>query len=192
MKKIALFAAVVMMAVTVTSCGNRKAKSNTAEPATVEVAGALELDHLLDNAEQYLGKEVELEAICTHLCSHGATKMFLLGSDNTKTIRVEAAALGAFSQKCANSIVKVKGIVHEERIDEAYLQAWEKMEGGVQHGEDESGCDTEKAARGETGNSTAERIADFRARIAARNAAEGKAYLSFYYIEALSYEVVEG
>ena len=32
------------------------------------------------------------------------------------------------------------------------------------------------------------RIADFRRKIAERNAAEGKPYLSFYFVEAQSYE----
>ena len=46
-----------------------------------------------------------------------------------------------------------------------------------------------KAARQETGNTVEERIADFRTRIAARKAAEGKEYLSFYYVTATSYEI---
>ena len=55
----------------------------------------------------------------------------------------------------------------------------------------EAGCDTEKAARGETANSVEGRIADFRTKIAARAEAEGKEYLSFYFVEAQSYEIVE-
>ena len=35
------------------------------------------------------------------------------------------------------------------------------------------------------------RIADFRAKIAERKAATGKDYLSFYYMEASSYEIAE-
>ena len=49
--------------------------------------------------------------------------------------------------------------------------------------------EAEKAARQETGATVAERIADFRAKIAARKAAEGKDYLSFYYVTATSYEI---
>lgn len=193
MRKIIIVATAIMLAFTATSCGNRNAKNNSSQ-TVAEASTAMEVDDLLATAETIIDQEIEVEAICTHLCSHGATKMFLMGSDDSKTIRVEAAKLGAFNQKCANSIVKVKGIVREERIDEAYLQQWEQMAaaGGDEHGDDESGCDTEKAARGETGNTVAERIADFRTKIAARNEAEGKAYLSFYFIEALSYEIVEG
>ena len=95
---------------------------------------------------------------------------------------------------CGICIVKVNGILREERVDEAYLQRWEAAvaaQTAKQHGEVETGCDSEKAARGETGNTVAERIADFREKIAARKAAVGKEYLSFYYVEAISYEVVE-
>ena len=58
------------------------------------------------------------------------------------------------------------------------------------HGEQgEGGCSTEKKARGETANTPEARIADFRAKIADRQAKEGKAYLSFYYMQASSYEI---
>ena len=80
----------------------------------------------------------------------------------------------------------------EERIDEAYLANWEaqvKAQTTEKHGTTEAGCSTEMAARQETGNTVEERIADFRKRIAARKAAEGKEYLSFYYVTAQSYEI---
>ncbi len=192
MKKIIILAISVVLATAMVSCGNRNAKKSTTPEVATESVAVMDVDALMEQAESLAGQEIEIEAICTHLCSHGATKMFLMGSDDSKTLRVEAAKLGSFDQKCANSIVKVKGILMEERIDESYLQQWEQMENVEQHGDGEAGCSTEKAARGETANTTAERIADFRARIAAREQAEGKAYLSFYFIEAISYEIVEG
>lgn len=177
------------------ACGgnnSKKAADNAAE--AIEATTSMEVDALLAEAAALAGQEVEFEGICTHICKHGGTKIFLMGSDDKKTIRVEAAALGSFSQKCVNSIVKVKGVLVEDRIDEAYLQRWEASVAAAtakQHGETEAGCDTEKTARGETGNTVAERIADFRAKIAARKAATGKDYLSFYHVEARSYEIVE-
>ena len=50
-------------------------------------------------------------------------------------------------------------------------------------------CSTEKKARGETANTPEARIADFRAKIAKRQAESGKPYLSFYYMEAANYEI---
>lgn len=183
-KSLLILATVALFAI---SCGGNRAKSVTAE-AVVEV------ETLLAGATEYVDKIIEVEGICTHICQHGARKIFLMGSDETKTIRIESGDLGAFDQKCQNSIVKVIGTLCEERIDEAYLQNWEAAvaaNSAEQHGDGESGCETEKRARGETGSTTTERIADFRAKIAARKAAEGKEYLSFYYVVAQAYEVLK-
>ena len=190
-KLMILFVAATMLV----ACGGNNSKKTADKTAeTTQVATAMEIDAVLAEAEALAGQEVVLEGICTHICKHGGTKIFMMGSDDTKTLRIEAAKLGSFDQKCVNSIVKVKGILREERIDEAYLQRWEATvaaQTAEHHGETEAGCDTEKAARGETGNTVAERIADFRTKIAARKAAVGKEYLSFYFMEALSYEIVE-
>ena len=183
-KSLLILATVALFAI---SCGGNRAKSVTAE-AVVEV------ETLLASATEYVDKIIEVEGICTHICQHGARKIFLMGNDETKTIRIESGNLGAFDQKCQNSIVKVIGTLCEERIDEAYLQNWEAAvaaNSAEQHGDGETGCETEKKSRGETGSTTAERIADFRAKIAARKAAEGKEYLSFYYVVAHAYEVLK-
>lgn len=193
--KIKSFLILATALVMVACGGNTSNKSNNEEAeAVAATATAMDIDALLASAEELAGKEVEIEGICTHICSHGGRKIFLMGSEDTKTIRIEAGELGAFDQKCVNSIVKVKGILNEERIDEAYLKQWEALNAAnaaEEHGDGEGGCSTEKAARGETGNTVEERIAGFRARIAERKASEGKEYLSFYFVLATAYEVVE-
>ena len=191
-KKLTIALAIVVMTLIGTSCGNKQQKS--ASEATTEQAAssALEIDSLLANAENLAGQEVTIEGVCTHTCKHGAKKIFLMGSDDTQVIRVEAGTLGAFDPKCVNSIVRVTGTLKEQRIDEAYLQNWEaqlKAQAAEKHGTGEAGCDSEKKARGETANSPEARIADFRAKIADRKAETGKEYLSFYFMEANSYEV---
>lgn len=188
------FLAMVAAALMMVACGNNQ--NNKAAEEQAEVAQAVMIDHVLAEGEALADQLIEIEGVCTHICSHSASKIFLLGENEGKTIRVEAAELGSFDQKCVNSIVKVKGILHEERIDEAYLQAWEerianKTEEKHGEGDGDGGCDTEKAARGETANTSVERIADFRTKIAARKEADGKEYLSFYYVEAKEYEIVE-
>lgn len=185
---------ILATALVMVACGGNTSNKSNNEEAEAVAATAMDIDALLASAEELAGKEVEIEGICTHICSHGGRKIFLMGSDDTKTIRIEAGELGAFDQKCVNSIVKVKGILNEERIDEAYLKQWEALNAAnaaEEHGDGEGGCSTEKAARGETGNTVEERIAGFRARIAERKASEGKEYLSFYFVLATAYEVVE-
>ena len=191
--KLNSFFAILAAALMMVACGNNQ-NTKVADQQPVEVV-AVAIDTLLVDGETLAGQVVEIEGVCTHICSHSASKIFLL-SDGGKTLRVEAAELGSFAQECVNSVVKVKGVLREERIDEAYLQAWEqrianKTEEHHGEGDGEGGCDTEKAARGETANSSVERIADFRTKIAARTEAEGKEYLSFYFVEAQEYEIVE-
>lgn len=172
--------------------GNSSKKAATGQSAPTEQADVLEIDELLASADSLAGKTVTIEGVCTHTCKHGARKIFLMGSDDTQIIRVESGELGSFDPQCVNRIVRVTGTLDEQRVDEAYLMAWEaqaKAQTGERHGTTEAGCDAEKAARQETANTVAERIADFRAKIAARKAAEGKDYLSFYYVTATSYEI---
>ena len=192
--KLMVAAALIAAVTTMTSCGNSNKQSQTTQTEQQTASAALSIDDLLAGADSLVNQVVTIEGICTHTCQHGATKMFLMGSDDTKTIRVEACELGSFDTKCVNAIVTVTGTLKEQRIDEAYLQNWEaklKAQTAESHGETAAGCDSEKKARGETANTPEDRIADFRTKIAQRKAATGKDYLSFYYMEAASYEIQE-
>ena len=188
-----------------TSCG-----SKTQQPQQTEVSAAIDVDSLLTAAESLIDQQVTVEGVCTHTCKHGATKIFLQGSDNTQVLRCEAAALGSFSKECIQNVVRVTGYVRETRMDEAYLQNWKRQyeeamaqqsssaaaNGDLEAAEEEqervstaTGCATESAARREQGNTIDEKIAAYRAEIALRDSLEGKKYLSFFHIEATSYEV---
>ena len=190
MKKINLLLLVTISLVFFASCtNNKKTADNDAEltPATV--------DEILAMAEQEAENVVVVEGVCTHICSHGGKKLFLMGDDDSKTIRVESTdALGAFKSECVNSLIRVKGKLKEERIDEAYLVKWESeiAEGTAEeHGEDGEVCETELQAQGQDSiSSAAGSIKDFRTRIAERTETEGKNYLSFYYIEADEYSIL--
>ncbi|WP_448789808.1 hypothetical protein [Bacteroides graminisolvens] len=192
MKKYVVLVVALMAMVNFNSCGNKQQKQQ--DEASEQVSGAIDVDSLLAAADSLSGKEVTVEGVCTHICKHGGRKIFLMGSDDTQTIRIEAGKVGKFDQKCVNSLVKVTGVLVEQRVDEAYLENWEnqlKAATAEKHGDDAAGCSTEKQARGETANSPEQRIADFRKKIAARKARDGKEYLSFYYVEANNYEIQE-
>lgn len=193
MKKYVVLVVALMAMVGFNSCGNKQQKQQ--DEASEQLTGAIDVDSLLVAADSLSGQEVTVEGVCTHICKHGGRKIFLMGSDDTQTIRIEAGKVGKFDQKCVNSMVKVTGVLVEQRVDEAYLENWEnqlKAATAEKHGDsDAAGCSTEKQARGETANSPEQRIADFRKKIAARKARDGKEYLSFYYVEANNYEIQE-
>ena len=195
-KKLTIAIAIMAMTFIGTSCGNKQQKSASEATTEQSASSALEIDSLLANAENLAGQEVTIEGVCTHTCKHGAKKIFLMGSDDTKTIRVEAGTkIGSFKPETVNNLVRITGKLVEQRIDEAYLTEWEaqvKAQTAEKHGTTEQGCASEQKARGEApANSIEERITNFRQRIADRQAKEGKNYLSFYYIEGDTYEIVE-
>ena len=194
--KIAAFAVSAACLSLATACKDAQNNTDAAKAQAPAVSDTLTVDDILASADSLVGKEIVFEGVCTHICSHGGGKIFLMGSDDSKMLRAEASKeLGSFKKECVNSIVAVKGKVVEDRIDEAYLAEWErevKDQLAEQHGEGEAGCSAEQQARGESvASSVGERIAGFRTRIADRKAKEGKEYLSFYHVEGGNYEVLE-
>ncbi len=189
MKRLSLLLIAVIGVFSMLSISSCQNKSKQADENSV-----LTVDEVLAKGETLTEKDITIEGVCTHTCAHGGRKIFLMGEDDSKTIRIEAGeGKDAFSKDCVNSMVSVKGKVMEERIDEEYLMKWEegiKAKTAEKHGEDEAGCETEKKALNETPtDSEMERIDNFRKRIAEEKAKTGKAYLSFFYIVADSYEI---
>ncbi len=152
-------------------------------------AQSMKIDKVLAGGEQHVGKEITVEGLCTHICSHGGRKMFLRGANGL--LRVESSKeTGAFKDDVVNEPVQVSGTLMETRIDETYLKNWEeRIKNGNKVGEHD-GCATESAARGDQGNTEQQKIDNFRKRIAERNAKEGKNYLSVFYVIAKSYKIL--
>lgn len=188
------FLSILALSFVLISCNQKQQKRST---ETSQAPKIMQVDSLLSNAENMVDDTIVVDGLCTHICRHGGKKIFLMGSDDTKIIRVEASGnIGSFSQETVNSIVEVKGILKEQRIDEAYLVDWETKlasQTAEKHGDDESGCATEQKAQNEKpANTEQERIDNFRKRIAERNEKEGKNYLSFYFVEAIGYTIHVG
>ena len=193
MKKnlLASIALLAVLGLAMPGCGNKQAKVGANAETVVQ---AIDVDDVLNDADKLVGQTITIEGVCTHTCKHGGKKMFLMGSDDTKTLRVDAGnAVGSFPQEVVNCMVDVTGTLKEERIDEATILSMEEEYQQAQaekHGDGEAGCATEKSAHGQkTLNSFEQRMQNYRERIAERNEKEGKPYLSFYALEADSYSI---
>lgn len=189
MKNVFLMAIIVVCGMCLHGCGGQKAGEQTAS----EKQEALSVDYVLEHADSLVGQTIEIEGVCSHLCKHGGKKAFLLGKDEHAMFRAEAVGIDSFPTFAIQKVLRIKGKMIEDRIDEAAVQ---QMEADFKkvievHGENqEVGCDAEKVAQGQAEiNSFAARMQDYRDKIAARQAKEGKAYLSFYHLDADSYEV---
>lgn len=200
MKKTIFLLATLVLALVTTSCNSSNKNQNAGNDA--EDTAAVTVDEVLTNPDKYVDQTVTLEGICSHLCKHGGRKAFVQGNADNMLLRCEAfpGMDAPFSGEAIHHPIKVTGIFHEERIDEAYLQQMEQMgeeiANSANNGEGvaaqpEIGCETERAAHGQQDIATlSERVADYRARIAERDSIEGKPYLSFYFLEATGYEIL--
>ena len=117
MKHILLF----IMLTTITACLLTSCKSKTTQSATsqsqMSQSQILEVDDILARADSLTGKTFTTEALCTHICAHGGGKIFLMGSDDTKTIRVEAGTkIGSFKPETVNNLVRITGKLVEQRM----------------------------------------------------------------------------
>lgn len=130
MKKILLIMAVALMAFT--------ACQKQAEQAQVMYS----IDEVYAQADSLVGDTIVFQGVCTHLCKHGGRKAFLMGSDESRILRVEGASAGNFAPECINNLVRVRGILHAIEIVPEECENGD----GLKHGEGEGGCETEKKA----------------------------------------------
>ena len=172
MNKISIFSVAGMIALA--SC-HSQGESNSQVPDTLSV------DSLLKVQDSLVGDTISLDGFCVEVCGHGSTHVILMGSDSTKVVNVEAnEQLASFSKDILNCNVRVKAVIEEERVDEAFLSDWERRL-------DES----LKAPDGGNPQAVAvlkQQIAEIRAVIAERVKTENKNYYSQYHIVATEYD----
>ena len=65
-----------------------------------------------------------------------------MGSDESRILRVEGASAGNFAPECINNLVRVRGILHAMEV----IPEEGESTDGLQHGEGDNGCETEKKA----------------------------------------------
>lgn len=130
MKKFMFFAALAAV-VGLASCSKPAEKQET----------IYSIDEVYTQADSLVGDTISFQGVCTHLCKHGGRKAFLMGSDESRILRVEGAEMGNFDAACINNIVRVKGVLHTFEY-----QPEPEDNPGEQHGTDGQGCETEKKA----------------------------------------------
>lgn len=132
MKKFMFFAAFVA-AFCLASCSKTATQSET----------VYTIDEVYNQADSLLGDTITFQGVCTHLCKHGGRKAFLMGSDDSRILRVEGAKMGNFDAACIGNIVRVKGVLYAFEVQPEPVVV---DNSGEQHGVDGNGCETEKKA----------------------------------------------
>jgi len=130
MKKVLVIMAVALVAFT--AC-QKKAQ---------EAQVIYSIDEVYAQADSLVGDTIVFQGICSHLCKHGGRKAFLMGSDESRILRVEGAKMGNFAPECVNNLVRVRGVLNAVEV----VPEENVADDGLKHGEDDNGCETEKKA----------------------------------------------
>ena len=126
------------------------------------------------------GDTLSVRGFCVDVCNSGASHITLAGEDTTHMIAAVAAKdLGSFDESIKYQYVRVQSILHEQKVDRAFLDNWEYR--------------LDESLKGPNGNPEAvamlkEQIVSLRDSIDARQARCGKEYWSNYTLEVISYE----
>ena len=191
MKKSILLSLAAFVAVCLASCGG---SSKSAEAPAEQLEG-ISVDEVMANPDSLVGDTIVIEGVVSHLCRQGGRKAFVAGNGDNVMLRCEAYPLMGepFAQESVHHPVRVKGVLREQRIDEDAILEMEKQNAvrlqniAAENGEESA----ERAAQGQAELTTFnERMADYRAKIADSVAKGGNPYLSYYYLDAVSYEIL--
>ena len=145
---------------------------------------SISVDELAKIIEQMQdGDTLSVRGFCVDVCNSGASHITLAGEDSTQMIAAVAARdLGSFDESIKYQYITVQSILHEQKVDRAFLDNWEYR--------------LDESLKGPNGNPEAvailkEQIVALRDSIDARQARCGKEYWSNYTLEVISYEADE-
>ena len=83
-------------------------------------------------AAENVGKEVEIQGMVVHVCKHGGKKLFIIGEDPEKRVKITTSEkVSVFEPELEGSTIFVKGII--EPIEEEAVPEEEKKSEDADH-----------------------------------------------------------
>ena len=132
MKRLSLLALVsfLLMSATTLFAQDMKAKQVTATSDTK--ISVVTPENFQEYATQNIGNEVEIRGMVVHVCKHGGKKMFIVGEDPEKRVKINATdKVSVFEPELEGSVVSVKGVI--EPIEEEAVPEEEKNTQDADH-----------------------------------------------------------
>jgi len=165
---------------------NQGIKEN-AEEATADTV-LLTVATFDTTASQYVDQPVWIDGTVFHTCKHGGKRMFLVDGNDSIMVEVTTGPdIVMFDEALVGSRVHLLGLLKEQRIDEKYLNDWEAQVNAPEENHDAG------IHEGSTGHEDQPKEAKLNQINSLRNqlSESGKDHLSFYSIEAISFEVIQ-
>jgi hypothetical protein len=186
MKKVS---GLILTAFVLFSCGTKQQKEN--QETTTKTLSAISVDKVLSNTSNYVDKEVMVEGLVNHICSHSGKRMFILGEKPDNALKITPNdKIGIFEKKLEGNRVIIKGVLKELIIDDEYVAQLEQenaenMDHEALH--NHSDGDHEEEEEAAVDSSKIKQIEQMKADIAQSE----KGFVAQYWIEASEVEVIE-
>ncbi|MDE5421137.1 hypothetical protein L3073_02830 [Ancylomarina sp. DW003] len=166
---------VILSLAIIMSFGTAFASSNSASEKS-KVASTI--GEIMKNAESLIDKEIVFIGMVQHVCAHSGRRAILLDETGKLSLRVEAKGeINGFNRELSGMDIRVKGILKERRLTSEFIDNWEAKVKAKQDAE-EGGkhCASEMTNISQMRNWMKE---------------NGKEFYSIYYVDGLSYEIVD-
>lgn len=166
----------IVLALVLISCKENQ-KEQVKDQESTEVKSETPFIAIADfdtKAGEFVDKEIGVKGIVDHVCKHGGKKLLLVTDDGD----VHVTSDERFDEALKGSEIALKGIVVEERIDEAYCL---KME------EDNMKSHSEGKSNKEQFEAKKKHIQQYRDQMKANNTD----YISNYSLAYVSHKIVE-
>ncbi|MFV0591035.1 MAG: hypothetical protein ACK5M7_06595 [Draconibacterium sp.] len=176
-----LFTMMAALLISFSACNNTTKTAAPKEAPATAIASiqVIPVDSILELAPGLVDQEIEVIGHVTHTCKHSGKRCFLVGDNETFSMRVEAGGkITGFNRELVGNKLQVRGILKERRLSEEYLAQWEEKVKAQEQEEDGSAesCEAEMS-----------NINSMREWMTANN----KDYYSIFFLNGIDYEIVE-
>ena len=91
-----------------------------------DLAAVLTVEQINNQAADFVGKTVTLSGAVDHVCHHGGKRLFI--SSDTSDCRfkiIVGPEIEAFDRNLEGQLIKITGIILEQKVDKTFLDEWE-------------------------------------------------------------------
>jgi hypothetical protein len=132
MKRLTLLALISLFLVSVNTMFAQDTKAKQVTATSDTKIAVVTPENFQEYAAQNVGKEVEIKGMVVHVCKEGGKKMFIIGEDPEKRVKINASnKIGAFEPDLEGNVVNVVGVI--EPIEEEAVPAEEKATQDADH-----------------------------------------------------------
>jgi hypothetical protein len=136
----------IAIAVILSSCGNTAKKETAVKDEAPQEAVRVEFASLIENPENYIGKEISVQGKVVHVCTQSGKKMFITGENPDVRLFVSAGEeMPKFPMELLGSEIVVEGTL--TRPEATAIAEEEGMKATAESVDIAKGdtCETEKA-----------------------------------------------